>query len=179
MIPWSFLTGYILSLKHWWAPFSFLCCFVSRFLRFSSRASRRIFQMPSFTSPKDDNLATNETLLSILFSFAQQTPNNDFLIEDINECLSYQQSYILATRLLPNRLLQLFPALSTPRRRKVVLIAPNSSLFILTLWALWSMSFTAVPITVKSEQTLWGPMVDSVDPDVVLISRRRRPGNLD
>lgn len=117
---------------------------------------------------------TNDSLLSAFYDLARQTPDNDFLVEDVNRSLTYRESYILASQLLPQQLKRLCPSLSTPRRRKVVLISANNALVPLTLWAFWFMSFSVVPISVKSDQSLWRAMVDVVDPDAVIVSRNLR-----
>lgn len=125
--------------------------------------------MPSST-PANEYRPRHDTLLSALHGLALATPDNDFLVEDIGQSLTYRQSYVLASTIIPPRLLRLFPSLSSPRGRKVVIISPNNALLPLTLWALWFMSIRVVPISVKSEQSLWAAMISTVDPDAIIIS---------
>ncbi|KAL5536380.1 hypothetical protein ACEPAF_202 [Sanghuangporus sanghuang] len=125
--------------------------------------------MPA-SSATNEYRPRHDTLLSALHHLSRVTPDNDFLVEDIGQGLTYRQSYILASTIIPSRLLRLCPSLSSPRRRKVAVISANNALLPLTLWALWFMSFTVVPISVKSEQSLWAAMISTADPDAIIIS---------
>lgn len=110
------------------------------------------------------------SLLSVLLQFALHTPYNDFLIEDQNTSLSYSQSYILATRLIPARLEELCPSLTTSPNTKVILLTHNNTLCSLSFLALWSMSATVVPISTNVDHGLWAGMVRLISPQLIFVS---------
>ncbi|KAF9461926.1 polyketide synthetase [Collybia nuda] len=117
------------------------------------------------------DFSTTNSLLSALHRYAIHTPNNIFLSENRQAELSFCDTYLLTTQLIPLRLLLLCPSLATHDRRKnVILLCPNNSLFPLSMFALWTLSATVVPISVSADPSLWAGMVDLVTPDTIFVS---------
>lgn len=117
------------------------------------------------------DLLDPSSLLSILYQYAINTPNNVFLSENHQVDLSFCEAYSLSTQLIPTRLHLLCPSLTINRRRtSAILLCTNTSLFPLAMFSLWTLSVTVVPISVDADPNLWAGIVNLIAPDTVLVS---------
>lgn len=114
------------------------------------------------------DLDNSSSMLSVVRYCAIHSPDRDFLIEDKGVSLSYSQAYILATQLIPVRLQVLCPSLRSQPDVKVILLTHNSSLFPLSLLALWSLSVGVVPVSVSAEPNIWLGIIRLIDPVVII-----------
>lgn len=112
-----------------------------------------------------------DSLLDIFDHHARDTPDAPFLSEDLQASLSYRESYVLIRELLGPRLREICPGLiaqgSTPQPR-VLLVAPNNSLLLLTILALWRLSCVAVLVQPRAEPELWTGMISCSKPALVI-----------
>lgn len=116
----------------------------------------------------DSDVHSPTSLLSVVYHCANHTPNNEFLVEDRGVSLSYAQTYILTTQLIPARLRVLCPSLTSRSDVKAILVTHNSSLFPLSLLALWNLSVGVVPVSVSAEPNIWLGIIRLVDPAVII-----------
>lgn len=112
---------------------------------------------------------TSPSLHAVFREHAQSSPDNAFLVEDRDAILTYQQALVLATKLIAPRIRTLHPSAANARDgAEVVLIAHNSSLSLLALFALWQLGLSVVPLSTTADPYLWAGMIDLVKPSFIL-----------
>ncbi|KAF8523370.1 polyketide synthetase [Hysterangium stoloniferum] len=114
--------------------------------------------------------SASTSLFSVFCENAASSPNEDFLVEDKNVVLSYGESRIIATQLIPSRLRNICPQIVTRERTTAIILSQNNALFALLYFTLWSMSSVAVPLSTSADPSLWAGMVQLIQPDLIFVS---------
>jgi long-subunit acyl-CoA synthetase (AMP-forming) len=108
------------------------------------------------------------SLFAVFCDHAASSPDNEFLVEDIQNALTYAEACIVVTNLLAPRL-QDMDALRC-EHPKVVLLSQNNSLVPLLTMAIWAISGSVTPLSPSADPTLWPGMVNSIQPDLIVVS---------
>ncbi|KAJ8518269.1 hypothetical protein ONZ45_g4625 [Pleurotus djamor] len=86
------------------------------------------------------------SLTQVFQEHAKASPRTHFLLEDTHAVLTYQQAATVVTQLIVPQL-QAFRQPTRVVNHKVVILAPNSSLFVLSVLATWHLGFSVCPLT--------------------------------
>jgi acyl-CoA synthetase (AMP-forming)/AMP-acid ligase II len=117
-------------------------------------------------------IAVADSPLEYFDHYARHTPDAPFLTEDRQTSLSYLESHVLAGNLLPPRLIKFLTnppsSNSSQVQQRVVLVTPNNALFLLTVLALWRLSYTAVLAPPRAEPDVWMGMISIARPALVI-----------
>ncbi|KAL4262184.1 hypothetical protein AB1N83_005909 [Pleurotus pulmonarius] len=112
---------------------------------------------------------TSPSLHTVFREHARSSPDNTFLVEDQDAVLTYQQAFVLVTKLIAPRIRTLHhSAAGASDGAKVVIIAHNSSLSLLALFAIWELRLSVVPLSTTADPFLWAGMIELIKPSFIL-----------
>jgi len=120
--------------------------------------------MPSY------GFVDHTTLVDVIHERADRIPHAPFLVTS-GSSLSYLAFATIVRNLMPIRLKTLAPILSTKVRPRVAILASNSPLYPLALWAIWSIGAVAVPMSTSLDASLWPSMMEVADVDLILVAQ--------
>lgn len=110
------------------------------------------------------------TPIEQLLENAQTNPDATFLLESHDESLSYAESVLLITELLPQRFAQL-GLIDPTTRPSVFIISHNSSIFLLSFLSFWYTGARVIFGAVTSDPKLWPGMIRCSKANKVLVTR--------
>lgn len=105
--------------------------------------------------------------LDSLHHWALKCPDRSFILESLDERLTYAEAWLLAAVIIPQRFKALAPQ-ETFETTPVLILSPNNTLFILSVLGLWHLGSRTVFANVKFDPVLWPEVLRCTDTKIIV-----------